>query len=88
MSLSENEIINLSSYYIREYNLDEEKDLKNLKDILIQCGNKLFYIFRYICFVKNFLLISKNGKYTIEVPSKKEHIFLRNLQSACFIKVK
>ena len=71
MSLSENEIINLSSYYIKEYNLDEEKDLKNLKEILIQRGNKLFYIFRYICFVKNFLLISKNGKYTIEVPSKR-----------------
>ena len=73
MSLSENEIINLSSYYIKEYNLDEEKDLKNLKEILIQRGNKLFYIFRYISFVKDFLLISKNGKYTIEVPIKKEH---------------
>ena len=53
MSLSENEIINLSSYYIKEYNLDEEKDLKNLKEILIQRGNKLFYIFRYISFVKD-----------------------------------
>ena len=73
MSLSENEIINLSSYYIKEYNLDEEKDLKNLKEILIQRGNKFFYIFRYISFVKDFLLISKNGKYTIEVLIKKEH---------------
>ena len=26
--------------------------------------------------------------YTIEVPSKKEHIFLKKLQDACFIKVK
>ena len=25
--------------------------------------------------------------FTIEVPSKKEHIFLKKLQEACFIKV-
>ena len=26
--------------------------------------------------------------YTIEVPSKKEHIFLKKLEQACFIEVK
>ena len=26
--------------------------------------------------------------YTIEVPSKKEHIFLDRLQKACFIQIK
>lgn len=86
MALSQNEIINISSYYVNEYNLTEE-DEKNLKEILRQKGNKLFYIFRYISFVKNFLILSRNNKFTIEVPYNSEHIFLRKLQSACFLKV-
>ena len=86
MALSQNEIINISSYYVNKYYLTEE-DEKNLKEILRQKGNKLLYIFRYISFVKNFLILSRNNKFTIEVPYNSEHIFLRKLQSACFLKV-
>ena len=88
MSLSRDEIINLSSYYIKDHNLEEEKHLENIKEILRQYGNKLFYIFQYISFAKNFLILSDKGKFTIEVPSKREHFFLRELQKGCYIKVK
>ena len=88
MSLSKNEVINVTSYYLKEFDLDESKHFNNVKEIFNMHGNKPFYVFRYISFVKNFLIISKAGMYTIEVPSKKEHIFLKKLQDACFIKVK
>ena len=88
MSLSKNKVINLTSYYLKEFDLDESKHFNNVKEIFNMHGNKPFYVFRYISFVKNFLIISKAGMYTIEVPSKKEDIFLKKLQDACFIKVK
>ena len=88
MVLSKNEILNLTSYFLNEYNLDESKHFDNIKEIFKTRGNQPFYVFRYISFVKNFLILSKSGMFTIEVPSKKEHIFLKKLQEACFIKVK
>ena len=88
MVLSKNEVLNLTSYYVKEYDLDESKHFNNIKEIFNLHGNKPFYIFRYISFVKNFLILSKAGMFTIEVPSKKEHIFLKKLEEACFIKVK
>ena len=87
MVLSKNEVLNLTSYYLKEYDLDESKHFNNIKEIFNLHGNKPFYVFRYISFVKNFLILSKAGMFTIEVPSKKEHIFLKKLQEACFIKV-
>ena len=47
-----------------------------------------FNIYRYISFVKNFLQLSKAAMYTIEVPSRREHIFLDKLQKACYIQLK
>ena len=88
MVLSKNEISNLTYYYLKEYDLDESKHFNNIKEIFNLHGNKPFYVFRYISFVKNFLILSKAGMFTIKVPSKKEHIFLKKLQDACFIKVK
>ena len=66
----------------------EKKHFDNLKQIFKNHGNKLFFVFGYISFVKNFLLLSKSGMYTIEVPSRREHIFLDRLQKACYIQVK
>ena len=88
MALSNNEILNLTDLYINEYKLEKEKHFQNLKQIFINHSNKLFYIFRYISFVKNFLILSKSGMYTIEVPSRREHIFLEKLQKSCYIQVK
>ena len=87
MSLSTNEIINLSTWYIKDFNLNEEKHLDNIKEILRQYGKKNFYIFRNISLAKNFLILSKQGKFTIEVPSQAEWHFLKELQTACYIKV-
>ena len=86
MTLSTNEILNLTSYTLNEYNL-ESKHSDNVKEIFKTHGNQPFYVFRYISFVKNFLVLSKAGMYTIEVPSRKEHIFLNRLQKACFIQI-
>ena len=88
MVLSKNEVLNLTTYYLKEYDLDESEHFNNVKEIFHMHDNKPFYVFRYISFVKNFLIISKAGMFTIEVPSKKEHIFLKKLQDVCFIKVK
>ena len=88
MVLSKNEVLNLTSYYLKEYDLDESEHFNNVKEIFNMHGNKPFYVFRYISSVKNFLIISKAGMYTIKVPSKKEHTFLKKLQDVCFIKVK
>ena len=88
MALSNNEILNLTDLYVNEYKLEKEKHFQNLKQIFINHGNKPFYIFRYISSVKNFLILSKSGMYTIEVPSRREHIFLEKLQKSCYIQVK
>lgn len=87
MSLSTNEIINFSSFYVNDFNLLEENHLDNIKEILRQHRNKLFYIYRYISFAKNFLILSKNGKFTSEVPNESESYFLDKLQKACNKKV-
>ena len=88
MVLSNNEILNLTSHYINEYKLDEEKHFENVKEIFRNHGNEPFYVYWYISFVKNFLILSKTGMYIIEVPSQREHIFLDKLQKACYIQVK
>ena len=69
-------------------NWKKKKHFDNLKQIFKNHDNKPFYVFRYISFVKNFLLLSKSGMYTIQVPSRREHIFLDRLQKACYIQVK
>ena len=88
MALSNNEILNLTDLYIVQYELEKEKHFDNLKQIFINHGNKPFYVFCYISFVKNFLLLLKSGMYTIEVLSRQEHMFLDKLQKACYIQVK
>ena len=72
MPLSENQIIELSDFYMKEYDLKHE-NLNNLKEVLKQRGNNHFYIFRYISFVKDFLKLSKNKQFTIEIPIRKLH---------------
>ena len=87
MALSNNEIVNITTSYMLDFDL-EEKHSNNIKEILKNHGNKPFYIYCYISFVKNFSLLSKAGMYTIEVPSWREHIFLDKLQKACYIQLK
>ena len=51
-------------------------------------GDNPFHIFRYMSFVKNFLIVSKSGMFTIEVPSRREYHFLEDLKKKCYIQVK
>ena len=46
---------------------------------------KFFY--GKFCQIKNFMVLCENKKFTVEIPSKKEHIFLRDLSKKCFVKV-
>ena len=87
MALSADEIINLTRHTLMDYNL-EEKHSENIKRIFKRHGNQPFYVLRYVSFIKNFLILSKVGKYTIEVPSRREHYFLKRLSDSCFIQIK
>ena len=62
--------------------------LDELKELIKNHGNEPFYIFRYMSFVKNFLIVSKCGMFTIEVPSRREYHFLEDLKKNCYIQVK
>ena len=84
--LNANEIINIADDYARKYYLNDEEK-KEIKRILIETGYEKFYIFRYIAIVKNFLILSKNLKFTIEVPMDAERLYLEELNKACFIKI-
>ena len=84
--LNANEIINIANDYARKYYLNDEEE-KEIKKILIEKGYKKFYIFRYIAIVKNFLILSKNLKFTIEVPTDAERLYLEELNKACYIKI-
>ena len=90
MTLSADEINNLTIQTINDFlkKEEEEKHYENIKQIFVMHGNQPFYIFRYVSFMKNFLILSKVGKYTIEVPSRKEHYFVNGLNNSCFIQVK
>ena len=87
MALSKDEITNLTRQTIMEYNL-EEKHYENLKRKFETHGDQPFYMFRFLSFAKNFLMLSKVGKYTIKVPSRREQYFLNRLTDSCFIQVK
>ena len=84
--LNANDIINISTDFGRKFNLKEEEE-DEIKKILIERGYKKFYIFRYIAKVKNFLIVSNNKKFTIEVPTVEQRDFLEDLIKACFIKI-
>ena len=84
--LNANQIINIASDFASKYHLNKKEE-EEIKKILIEKGNKPFYIFRYISDVKNFLILSKKLKFTIEVPMEEERHFLEELQKKCYMKV-
>ena len=44
MVLSKNEILNLTYYFLKEYDLDESKHFDNIKEIFKTHGNQPFYV--------------------------------------------
>ena len=84
--LNANQIIKIASEYRAFYNLKEEEE-NEIKKIIVERGHKKFYIFRYIAIVKDFLILSRNLKFTIEIPMNRERLYLHELNKACFLKI-
>ena len=84
--MNQNVIYNIATHYAREYGLMDYLD--ELKEVIKNHGGNPFHIFRYMSFVKNFLIVSKSGMFTIEVPSWREYYFLEDLKKKCYIQVK
>ena len=80
--MDQNVINNVASHYAYEYGLTDRLD--ELKKLIKNHGSKSFYIFRYMSFLKNFLIVSKNGMFTIEVPSQREYHFLEDLKKMLY----
>ena len=87
MALTADEINNITRQTISEFELDES-NLKYIEQVLKMHGNQQFYILRFVSFIKNILILSKVGKYTVEIPSCKERYFLDRLSNSCFVQVK
>ena len=68
-----NVIQNVADHYAGKY--DFMDCLSDLKELIKNHGNKPFYIFWYILLVKNYLIRSKNGGYTAEIPSRSDIIY-------------
>ena len=84
--MGQNVIHNIATHYARQYGLMDYLD--ELKEVIKNHGDNPFHIFRYMSFVKNFLIVSKSGMFTIEVPSRREYHFLEDLKKKCYIQVK
>ena len=84
--MDQNVIYNIATHYAREYGLMDRLD--KLKELVKNHGEDPFHIFRYMSFAKNFLIVSKSGMFTIEVPSRREYHFLEDLKKKCYIQVK
>ena len=84
--MDQNVINNVVSHYAHQYGLTDRLD--ELKELIKNHGGNPFHIFRYMSFVKNFLIVSKSGMFTIEVPSRREYHFLEDLMKNCYIQVK
>ena len=84
--MDQNVINHVASHYAHEYGLTDCLD--ELKELIKNHGGDPFHIFRYMSFVKNFLIVSKSGIFTIEVPSRGEYHFLENLRKNVIFKLK
>ena len=85
MALSRNEIENVASHYARQYNV--WKRLTNLEEIVKRHGHDHFYLYRKLCQVRNWCILSKKIKFPAEIPSREEKVFLGEISKSCFLKV-
>ena len=85
-SLTANELINISDDYGRLFNL-KKNEIEEIKNILIEKGKKEFYIYKYIAKCKNFLILDEGIKFTMEVPTVAERLFMEELNKKCYIKI-
>ena len=79
------EIENITTHYASRHDVWE--NLTNLEEIIEQHGEQAKFLFiRKLSQIKNFMLLCENKKFAVEIPSKKEDIFLREL-SKTYMKV-
>ena len=71
--MGQNVIYNIETHYARQYGLMDYLD--ELKEVIKNHGDNPFHIFRYMSFVKNFLIVSKSGMFTNEFPVEGNIIF-------------
>ena len=74
--MDRNVIHNIADHCAGKYDVLDCKD--DLMKLIKNHGSQPFSIFRYLSLIKNFLIISRNLKYTIEVPSRREYHFWKN----------
>ena len=84
--LTAEELINISNDFGRLFNL-KENEIDEIKKILIEKGRKDFYIYKYIAKCKNFLILDEGLKFTMEVPTRSERLFMEKLNRSCYIKI-
>ena len=84
--MDQNVIYNIASNYVREFGLMDRLD--ELKELVKNHGDEPFYIFRYMSFVKNFLIIYKKWNVYHRSSQSKEISFLEDLKKKCYIQVK
>ena len=77
---------NVADHYAREYGLMDR--VSDLKELIKNHNAELFYIFRYILLVKNYLILSKKISYMAVIPSRREHHLLEDIKKKLLIKVK
>lgn len=85
-SLTANELINIPNDYGHLFNL-KKNEIEEIKNILIEKGRKEFYIYKYIAKCKNFLILDEGLKFTMEVPTRAERLFMEEINKKCYIKI-
>ena len=76
--MDQNVIYNIASNYVREFGLMDRLD--ELKELVKNHGDEPFYIFRYMSFVKNFLIIYKKWNVYHRSSQSKGISFFRRLK--------
>ena len=76
----------VSNYVCKHGTMEWQNEIKNIME---EYSNQRFYIFLLLCMKKNFMILNEllKGRYTIEVPSRKEFHFLEHLKKTCFLNV-
>ena len=75
----------VSNYVCKHGTMEWQNEIKNIME---EYSNQRFYIFLLLCMKKNFMILNEllKGRYTIELPSRKEFHFLEHLKKACLTK--
>ena len=63
------------------------EQLADLEQIVKRHGHDHFDIYRKLFQIKNLLILNDKIKFTAEIPSREENVFLRKMSKSCVLKV-